>query len=273
MQVSELYVYPVKSTRGTAVAVAEVEPWGLRGDRRWLVVLPGGEFLTARENDRMLTVTATETPDGLTLAAPGRPTVRVPYPVGGAAVAVAVTRLDTVRAAGPVADDWLTAVLGEPVRLGWLDDPRRRTVSAEHGGEPGDPLNLSDAGPLLLATTASLDRLNHWVSETRAERGEPAGDPLDMRRFRPNVVVDGVAEPFAEDTWTSVRIGDVDFRVSELCDRCVLTTIDPDTRAHGHEPIRTLARHRRWDRHVWFGVRLVPRSPGTLRRGAPVVVG
>lgn len=273
MHVDRLYVHPVKSTRGTETPAATVEPWGLAGDRRWLVATPDGGFLTARRNDGLLTITAAETDDGLILAAPGHVTLRVAYPVGGAALPTAVTRLDAVRAAHPDADAWLTAVLGEPVRLGWLDDPRRRTVSAQHGGVPDDPLNLADAGPLLLTTTASLDRLNDWVSATRRERGETDPGPLDVRRFRPNVVVDGAPEPFVEDTWSSVRIGEVDFRVTEPCDRCVLTTIDPDTRAHGHEPIRTLARHRKWDGHVWFGVRLVPLSVGVLRRGAEVVAG
>lgn len=271
MRVGQLFLHPVKSTRGTEVPAATVAPWGLDGDRRWLVVRADGEFLTARRHDTLLTITATETPDGLTLAAPGHVTLRVAYPVGGAELPTAVTRLDAVRAAHPGADAWLTAVLGEPVRLGWLDDPRRRTVSARHGGLPGEPLNLADAGPLLLTTTASLDRLDDWVSATRRERGETDPGPLDMRRFRPNVVVDGVPEPFVEDTWSSVRIGEVDFRVTGPCDRCVLTTIDPDTRAHGHEPIRTLARHRKWDGHVWFGVRLVPLSVGVLRRGSEVV--
>jgi uncharacterized protein YcbX len=271
MHVGQLYVHPVKSTRGTEVPTVTVEAWGLVGDRRWLVATPDGGSLTARRNDRLLTITATETADGLTLAAAGHATLHVGYPVDGAELPTAVTRLDAVRAAGAAADAWLTAVLDEPVRLAWLDDPRRRTVAPRHGGAPGDTLNLADAGPLLLTTTASLDRLNDWISATRAERGEPDPGPLDMRRFRPNVVVDGVAEPFVEDTWRSVRIGAVDFRISALCDRCVLTTIDPETRAHGHEPIRTLARHRRWDGHVWFGVRLIPRSVGVLRRGAEVV--
>ena len=79
---------------------------------------------------------------------------------------------------------------------------------------------------------------------------------LDMRRFRPNVVIDG-DEPFAEDAWPGVRIGDVHFRTTMVCDRCVMTTLDPDTLAGGKEPIRTLARHRRWDRSTWFGTRLV----------------
>ena len=80
-----------------------------------------------------------------------------------------------------------------------------------------------------------------------------------MLRFRPNVVVDGEpGEPFAEDAWPFVRLGDVRFRVNGVCDRCVMTTIDPVSLARGKEPIRTLAKHRKWDGKTWFGVWLIP---------------
>ncbi len=50
-----------------------------------------------------------------------------------------------------------------------------------------------------------------------------------------------------------------------------MTTIDPVTIEGGKEPIRTLARHRRWDRKTWFGTRLVRTGGGDqLRVGDPV---
>jgi uncharacterized protein YcbX len=274
MRLSRIRIYPVKSTRGSELAEASVEPWGLRDDRRWLVVDAAGDTLTARTNDRMLTVTATPTADGLVLSAPGYEPLTVPHPAGDAEpLPTPISRLDRCLAAGKTADDWLSEVLAEPVRLGWQDDPRRRAVGAKHGGRDGDHVSLADTGPLLLTTIASLDRLNEWVTATRADRGEPAGDPLSMVRFRPNVVVDGAAEPFAEDGWDRVTIGSVPFRFAERCDRCVLTTIDPDTRIHGKEPIRTLSRHRREDGKVWFGVRLIPLETGTIRLDDPITLG
>ena len=97
-------------------------------------------------------------------------------------------------------------------------------------------------------------------------RGEPGAVRLDARRFRPNVVVDHDV-PFAEDDWRGIRLGGIDFRISKPCDRCVLTTIDPDTRVKGKEPLRTLARHRRRDGKVWFGINLIPDGTGHLRVG------
>jgi uncharacterized protein YcbX len=140
-----------------------------------------------------------------------------------------------------------------------MDDPSRRPIGEKHGGRDGDVMSLADAGPVLLTSMASLRRLEEWV-----------GMPLAMGRFRPNVVIDGDLEPFAEDDWPEVTIGGVRYRHGEVCDRCVVTTLDPATGAGGPEPIRTLARHRKWDGEVYFGVRLIPVGSGAIRVGDPV---
>lgn len=272
MHVGALTLFPVKSLRGVAVREADVERHGLRGDRRWMVVDEHGETLTARRVPEMLAVTATPTPGGVVLSGDGLPSLTVLEPRGPATVAVDLSRLHLATAAGEAADAWMTAALGRPAQLVWLDDPSRRPVSPTHGGETGDPLSLADAGPLLLTTTASLRRLQAWVADEAQARGEDAVS-IGMERFRPNLVVDGDdLEPFAEDAWRRVRVGEVEYRFAEHCDRCVLTTIDPVTRAGGKEPLRTLARRRRWDGKVWFGVRMIPVAAGRVAVGDPVVV-
>ncbi len=273
-------VYPVKSLAGVEVSGADVEPWGLRGDRRWMVVDRRGDVVTARERHALLSLRATPDDEGgLTLASDGAPSLHVDPPTEPADVPVRLSRIDRATSAGPEADAWLSSVLGEPVRLVWLDDPRRRPMSPNHGGEDGDPLTFADAGPLLLTSTASLRQLDAWMADEAERRGEPAPDRLDMVRFRPNVVVggavdgvDGALAPFEEDTWRSIRIGGVTYRFAEHCDRCVMTTLDPATMLGGKEPLRTLARHRRWDRKTWFGVRLIPTSVGRLTVGDEVEV-
>ncbi|HZZ53760.1 MAG TPA: MOSC domain-containing protein, partial [Trebonia sp.] len=110
--------------------------------------------------------------------------------------------------------------------------------------------------------------LNDWILEgPRFAEG-----PLPMTRFRPSVVVAG-APAWAEDGWRRLRIGEVTFRVAKGCDRCVLTTVDPDTAVKGKEPLVTLARHRRWDGKVWFGVNLIPDAPHPGAPGEPIAVG
>jgi len=273
MRLAGIHIYSVKSLAGVAVTAAETEPWGLRHDRRWLVVNPDGTVLTARKEHRMLGLSATPQVSGaILLTGLDGSTLHVDEPVDGELFGIGMSRLDSVRAVGPDADDWLSRQLGKPVRLGWLDDPRRRTVSVDHGGLAGDSLNLSDAGPLLLTTTASLRQVNDWLAEDAADRGQAARAPMVMARFRPSVVVDGAEPPFVEDTWRHVQIGNVEFRFAEQCDRCVLTTIDPQTFNAGKEPLRTLARHRQRDHKTWFGIRLIPSTTGTIRIGDGVAV-
>jgi uncharacterized protein YcbX len=266
--VAEIVIYPVKSLGGTSVRSAEVEPWGLKHDRRWLILKPDGAVLTARRERRMLGLTAAPCESGaIRLSARDGSTLHVDVPVAGQQVPVLMSRLDTVRLACSGAGEWLSTQLDQDVRLGWLDDPTRRTVSLAHGGRPNEPLNLSDAGPLLLTSTSSLDQLNAWLVDEIAEGREQTAPEIRMQRFRPNVVFGGKIRPFIEDAWTTVRIGDVAFRFAEHCDRCVMTTIDPETLLGSKQPLRILARHRQWRHKTWFGIRLIPMNPGRIRVG------
>jgi uncharacterized protein YcbX len=270
-------LHPVKSTAVRPVLHGVVEPWGLRGDRRWMVVDATGECVTAREEHRLLSVTA-HTPatdpgatSALRLTAPGLDPLEVEEPDGPAQPLTVHGRGGGLEgaAAGEQAAAWFGALLGrDDLRLVHVRSPR--PLSAAHG-RPGEATAFADAYPVTLASRASLRRLQDWVAETAVERGEQPRDPLPVERFRPNLVVEGDLEPFEEDGWRRVHVGPVSFRVVKPVDRCVLTTIDPVTLERSHEPIRTLARHRKWDGATWFAVQLVPESLGDLRVGDEVV--
>ncbi len=270
MRLGSIFFYPIKSTSGHEVAEAEVQPWGLAGDRRYLVVDERGEPITAREHPIMLACVALADGAAIKLTGPHADPLRV-VPTSRRFTANVWGTPVEVTDCGDDAAAWMAALIGRPARLAWLDDPTRRPVDPAYG-LPGDRVSLADGYPLLLTTTASLARLGDWVAETAAELGEEIPRPLDMRRFRPSVVVEGADEAFAEDGWRRLRIGEAEFRAAKGCDRCVLTTVDPDTYAKGKEPIRTLSRHRRWDGKVWFGVNLIPDGTGVIRRGDPVTV-
>lgn len=269
--VTGLTAYPVKSLAGVAVQEAVVEERGLRGDRRWAVVDEDGVKVTAREEHALLGLHAEPLTDGaIRLSAPGVEPLEVEAPRAAAPVPVRFSGQDTARPAGPAAGAWLSAQVGRPLRLVWQDDETRRPIRPEMGGRAGDRNSLSDAAPLHVTSEASLRRLGDWLLETALERGEEPGEPVAHDRFRPNVVVAG-AKPFDEDSWSRVRIGDVDFRTTMVCDRCVMTTIDRSDLRTGKEPIRTLARHRKWDGATWFGIRLTPLLP--LPDGAVIRIG
>lgn len=271
LRVSRLRTYPVKSFAGNDVASAVVEPWGLAGDRRWALVDDAGRNVNARKVHELLGLRAELTgADSIRILDRAGESITVSAPTDSATIAVGFAGLDRARPADPEASTWISNRIGMPLRLVWQPDPTLRPISEKHGGRPGESLSLADDGPLLLVTEASMRQLNDWVAAEQSlpdlpdlDPGDLSGDattwarPLDIVRFRPNVIVDG-GEPFAEDAWDTVRIGDVEFRKTVLCDRCVMTTIEPMTLEGGKEPIRTLARHRRWDGKTWFGIRLTP---------------
>jgi uncharacterized protein YcbX len=71
-----------------------------------------------------------------------------------------------------------------------------------------------DESPLLVATDGAAEAFG-----------------ADRRRFRPNVVI-GDVEGYAERDWPEgavLRAGEVEIRLGHLCERCVMTTFDPDT--------------------------------------------
>ncbi|WP_109472856.1 MOSC domain-containing protein [Ornithinimicrobium cavernae] len=269
MRVTDLRIYPVKSLAGDPVDEVPVEPWGLAGDRRWGLVDEAGEKVTAREEHALLGLRAEQIDeDTIRIHDRDGDSILVDTPLGLGPVPVSHSRQGFANPADEDVNWWIQERVGRPLRLVWQEDPTVRRVSGAHGGQDGDVLSLADAGPLLLTTWTSLAQLREWVGPEWAGEDEA----VSMTRFRPNVVIDG-AEPFAEDGWPTVWLGEVEFRLGEPCDRCVITQIHPETLTTGREPIATLARHRKWDGKTWFGTRLIPLGTGVLRVGDEVRPG
>ncbi|MEU8586006.1 MOSC N-terminal beta barrel domain-containing protein [Streptomyces sp. NPDC048664] len=265
-----IHVHPVKALRALAPREAVVEPWGLAGDRRWALIDPSGRIVTQREQPRLASAAAELLPGGgVRVSAPGREPLVVDVPAPGVTTTAKWSgeKIETVAAAA-AASDWFSAYLGQDVALVHLDDPSvRRPLDDPPHSRPGESVSLADGYPLLLTTLASLDALNSLI----ARGTHPDEGPLPMNRFRPNVVIEGTAA-WAEDDWRRVAIGEVVLRVAKMCGRCVVTTTDQDSAERGKEPLRTLARHRRFDGRLVFGQNLVPETTGVLRVGDPFTV-
>jgi hypothetical protein len=154
---ASLHLYPVKGCRGVDLDEAVVEPWGLAGDRRWLLVDADCQFMSQRKHPSLARVVITPGPGAdITASSDGQPSLRVAAPDDSAELLKVTVWRSTVlaAAAGPEADAWFSAYLGEPVRLVYLDDPTRRAVDPEYGAE-GDTVSFADGYPLLLTNTRS----------------------------------------------------------------------------------------------------------------------
>ncbi|MDQ0579247.1 MOSC domain-containing protein [Streptomyces rishiriensis] len=264
-----IHVHPVKAFRGQAPREAVVEPWGLAGDRRWALIDDGGKVVTQRQQPRLALAAAELLPGGgVRLSAPGLEplTVPVPDPVGTVSMEIFRDKVEGVLA-DDAAHAWCSAHLGAHVRLVHMDDPATRRPVDPGYALPGETVTFADGYPLLATTTASLDALNSLILQgEHAEEG-----PLPMNRFRPNLVLTGT-EPWAEDGWSRLAVGEVEFRVAKPCGRCVVTTTDQGGATRGKEPLLTLGRHRRIGGKLVFGQNLVPLGHGTVAVGDPVRV-
>jgi len=253
--VSALYVYPIKSCRGVRVHEWPVGARGFVADRRWMIVDANGQFITQREFAQLALVHSVIEGDWLRLTAPGRPELVLPlaYEVGGERE-VQIWDDRAVAVAHALGSAWFSDYLGARHELVYMPEHHQRQVNPARA-LPGDITSFADAYPFLLISEASLCDLN-----ARLEI------PVTMERFRPNIVVSGT-EPFAEDSYARVRIGEISFRGPKRCERCVVTTIDPLTAETGKEPLRTLAKFRMQDQKVWFGMNLIHDQVGVLRVG------
>lgn len=260
MRLEALYLHPVKSARGVRVTTAEVEPRGLRYDRRWMIVNTDGRFLSQRQDPRLGRIVPRLEVDRLRLRRDGAADLELPLGDPGGARRTVTVWNDSVEAAdlGDEAAAWLDDLLGAGHRLVRMPEDAHRPVDPAYG-RPGDEVSFADGYPFLLTNLASLEELNRR-----------AGHTFEIERFRPNLVISG-AEPFAEDGWDAVTVGEVRFRVAKSCLRCSITTLDPASGTRGREPLLTLATFRRQRGGVAFGQNLIADGTGRLQAGDAVV--
>jgi molybdenum cofactor sulfurtransferase len=115
------------------------------------------------------------------------------------------------------------------------------------------PILLSNESPILTISRSSLNRLNELI---KAEGGKAAQPDV----FRANVVVaqnldcpPGAEQPYAEDNWRFLQIGQQYFEMLGACRRCQMVCVDQHTAERNQEPFVTLSKTRRFDGRVYFG--------------------
>jgi uncharacterized protein len=261
---TEIRIYPIKSLGGISLSEAVVEPKGFRYDRRWMLVKPDGKFMTQRENTVMALVEVELTDSHLRVFHRHRLEDVLEIPLDGTTDEQLTAYVWDNQAVDSLvvsqeADDWFSKLVGFSCRLVYMPDNSRRPVDPKYA-QPDDVVSFADGYPYLVISMASLDELNRRMEE-----------PLEMIRFRPNLVVEG-AEPYDEDTWYQFQIGELTFYGVKPCARCVLTTIDPETAQKGKEPLKTLATYRKMGSKILFGQNVLAETLGTLHVGQPVTV-
>ena len=244
--VGALHVAPVKGLRLVAVDAVDVSTAGAVGDRAFHVREADGTIASTTRNPRLFQVVAAWDPQRHELCLAFPDGTRVSGPVErGAAVTTAFW--DDRPVAGRVVEGPFAAAIseygGRPLVLVVHDD-------RESGG---------DVQPLSLMSSASLQAL-----------GAAMGGEVDGRRFRMTITIDG-APAWEEHGWVGcdVRVGEAVLRVDSLCERCVVTTRDPDSGRTDAPVLKALAGLRGKD-DVTFGVWCGVVAPGRVRVGDAV---
>jgi len=261
---SQLAIYPIKSTAQIALSKATMSPFGLDNDRRWMLIDDSGFMLTQRKYPKMCLIQCRCENDQLLVSAPNMPVLKIPREgfTKDNNTRIKATVWDDscdVYNCGTAAAEWFSGFLGSATRLVYFPENEIRQVDLTYA-KRGDITAFSDGFPYLLISQASLDDLNSRLQS-----------PVEMKRFRPNLVIAG-CDAFAEDSWKKIRIGDITLDLVKPCSRCVIPSINPDTAEKSAEVVKTLADYRMRDNKIFFGQNVIATNNGELAVGMPVEI-
>ena len=256
LQVSELFIYPIKSLGGIPVSSAAVTDRGLLYDRRWMLVDSNNEFMTQREFAEMALL-QTEISEGALKVYHKKTeaSILIPLEPTGETISVQVWS-DLCKAAivDQKINEWFSDLLGKACQLVYMPCTTKRRVDGRYAFN-NEVTNFSDGYPFMTIGQSSLDDLNSRLEEK-----------LPINRFRPNIVFTG-GHAFEEDTWKHIIINDINFYGVKLCSRCAITTINQDTIKKGKEPLKTLATYRQKNNKIYFGQNLLHHGEGMIHVG------
>jgi len=261
IQLSQIYIYPIKSAGGIALSKAQVSDRGLQYDRRWMLVDEQGKFLTQRQFPQMALIQVQLGEDALVVEAPNQPSLSIPLNYKSDQ-RLPVQVWNDICEAIPLTQEiscWFSEFLHIPCQLVYMPEDSIRPIDPNYAN-PSESVSFADGFPFLLISEASLQDLNQRLEQ-----------PVPMNRFRPNLVISG-CEAFAEDSWRQIRIGSLPFRVVKPCSRCTITTVNQSQGIRGKEPLATLANYRLRNGKIYFGQNVIQEQLGTLRVGDEVEI-
>ncbi|MGB5631395.1 MAG: MOSC N-terminal beta barrel domain-containing protein [Waterburya sp.] len=272
MIVSELCVYPLKSGQGIELQQAQVTTKGFLWDREMMLVSGSSKFITQRQFPQLSKVQVNIFEQNITLQLEDNtfPALTFASTLRGAPTIVEIWR-DRILAIdqGDEVAQWFHQLLNlspdKICRLVRQSPNHVRLLNKKYLHDDDQPVGFADNFPVMLTATASLAELNQRIIEIHQQQSQA----IPMNRFRANVVIDTI-EPFIEDSWSLIQIGEIRFKVAKPCSRCIITTID---QAQGEknklkEPLNTLGTFRQLsEQGVMFGVNMIPQNEGIIRTG------
>ena len=241
-QITDLFIYPVKSLKGIALNESMTALRGLQYDREWMVTTSDYEFITQREIPLMSTIEVSIDSDALTLSSKNNTKFQVSLLSSNTNVIKASVWGDICDAydEGDDVSLWLTSLLGQyknkSLRLVRYSSQGIRPVPAKYLNGVEAQSAFSDQFPYLITSWESLEKLNKGLIKNGSQVAE-------MDRFRPNIVVKGIdnLEKKTSQNLLCHKSG-YDFGLRKPCKRCKIITINQDDGKidNPKEPLATL---------------------------------
>lgn len=259
---SQINIYPIKSTQKLSLSHAIVKSAGIDIDRRFMIALTDGSMITSRRYPQLLQLTTVIQPHGLLFNFPNKAPLSLDFTQLTQTQTSTAVWNDSFQAytTSEEANQWVSEIIDQPAQLLYNGIESQRT-----GGKAQVKVSFADNFPVMIISEASLDNLNARTQQIHS-----------IDKFRANLVVSGV-EAFAEDSWKRIRIGEVELEIKAPCSRCVLVNYDPQTaqKAVNNEPLATLMTFRSDNAiptNVNFGMNAIVVKEGIIHQGDSVEV-
>ncbi|KAJ4705834.1 Molybdenum cofactor sulfurase [Melia azedarach] len=269
--IKSVTVYPIKSCAGFSVEHWPLCSTGLLHDREWLLKSQTGEILTQKKVPEMCLI-STYIDLKQEIFSVESPHCRDKLQInlkqdsvnsGIEEVDVQAQRYEVHGYTNEV-DSWFSKAIGRPCSLLRCLRPKSRgcmnkSKSSGMCRDLDSKLNFTNEGQFLLISDESISDLNSRLSSKTGAKKVTHGTPVQVspKRFRPNLVISG-GEPYAEDGWRNLKIGNNYFTSLGGCNRCQMINFACED---GHvqksnEPLATLASYRRLKGKILFGILL-----------------
>jgi uncharacterized protein len=225
-----IFHYPVKSMRGIQQTEILCHGEGVVGDRRWMVIDSSGQFITQRHLPQLAKISVSLCEKSIKLKHCDFDEILVlPLEPSNEYLAENVTiwndNLANIQGY-PASQAWLNTTIGafrgKSLTLVKMPAISQREVEPELVGTNRAYTGFADAYPFLITNQNSLNKLNEKLLKLDATK-------IDMRRFRPNIVISGL-EPFEEERGGRLQFANgAEFELVKPCQRCQMITQDQDT--------------------------------------------
>ncbi|KAI1848217.1 hypothetical protein JX265_011737 [Neoarthrinium moseri] len=305
MRITQLYLYPIKALRPASITSAQIDQQGFKNDRRFMLVKveSDGSFKNVQTiyfpectrlfqeidgDEVVVTYHAPMVPlipetaeQNTALRIPLRPDTTGLDPIG---IELMGSKATAYRM-GHEYNSWFSSCLGYETNLVYLGDGKRpvlahapgesqaegwlSTISSYVTGRADEPdwISFNEAAPLLVVSEASLGDVSARL---------PGDQEMDMKRFRPNIVVDGT-DKWDEDFWGELLVGGKHrLALTANCGRCMSINIDYETGRQADGEAGAMLKKLMADRRVDTGSKWSPvfgRYAFPLARHSEVSVG